>query len=261
MSGGLAKVAWPARDGAWEIEGMYARQLCGALLASLLALGCDPPGVRPEDEAKRGSEAQVLGVASLQHAKVLAHRTGMIEVYDRHGDLRVQIVDPEAKFVTTLGPVAGAGEWSKPHPWVTIRLAGLSDWVGRHSQGHPEVTSWSAAIQEAESTEGRLAALEDELAALWAEKRPAAERRRVLFARWDECEEAAGGPAVARVERVAEAVEAIRKQAGERAREVIEKFVRTHLPAGSGDAFGAEELAALNQGRASRRSFAPYARR
>ncbi len=241
---------------------MQAGHFFQAILTALLALGCDPPGAPPpEDQAKRGSEAQVIGVASLPHAKVLAHRTGMIEVYDRHGDLRVQIVDPEAKFVTTLAPVAGAGEWSRPHPWVSIRLAGLSDWVSRHSQGHPEVVSWSAAIQEAEATEARLASLEDELAALWAEKRPAAERRRLIFARWDECEEAVGGPAVARVEHVAEAVDAIRKQAGERAREVIEKFVRTHLPAGGGEAYGPEELAALNQGRASRRSFAPYAPR
>jgi hypothetical protein len=42
------------------------------------------------------------------------------------------------------------------------------------------------------------------------------------------------------------------------ARQLIESFIRQHLPAGSADAYPAVELAALNQRRTSTTRFAPY---
>lgn len=64
-----------------------------------------------------------------------------------------------------------------------------------------------------------------------------AERRAALFAIWDECRE---------------------EEVGMLARELVESFVRQHLPKGSPDAFTDDELAALNATRTSTMEFAPY---
>jgi hypothetical protein len=73
---------------------------------------------------------------------------------------------------------------------------------------------------------------------VWADTlRPAAERRQRLFALWDDC-----------------ATDAI----GRRARSAVVRFVRTHLPAESPDAFTTAELAAFNARRTSSEPFAPY---
>ncbi|MBI1946536.1 MAG: hypothetical protein HYS27_12615 [Deltaproteobacteria bacterium] len=84
----------------------------------------------------------------------------------------------------------------------------------------------------------QLAGLRLHLERLWFDdSRPAVERRAALFAAWDECREEAVGLL---------------------ARQLIESFVRQHLPKGGAHAYGAEELAALNVRRASSASFAPY---
>lgn len=63
------------------------------------------------------------------------------------------------------------------------------------------------------------------------------ERRAALFAMWDECRE---------------------EEVGLLARELVESFVRQHLPKGSPEAFGDDELAALNARRTSVMEFRPY---
>jgi hypothetical protein len=107
--------------------------------------------------------------------------------------------------------------------------------------------------------------LGQELATLWHdEERPLAERKRELFERWDECEEAlAGGPSAPPgddLERAAGGgeVDAERSRGGEELRRRIEAFVRLVAPAGSAEAFGTAELARLNARRHSRQRFDPY---
>ncbi|MFW6050408.1 MAG: hypothetical protein ACODAU_04495, partial [Myxococcota bacterium] len=95
------------------------------------------------------------------------------------------------------------------------------------------------AAEHREQEVGRgLAALRARLFRLWEEDAPAAERRRRLFEKWDECSEDGMGTA---------------------ARQAIVEFVRRHLPEGSADAFTAAELRRLNARRRSRARFAPYA--
>ena len=67
--------------------------------------------------------------------------------------------------------------------------------------------------------------------------RPAVERRAFVFAIWDECRE---------------------EGVGVRARQLVESFVRQHLPKDSPDAYGVDELVALNAHRASKDEFKPY---
>jgi len=78
---------------------------------------------------------------------------------------------------------------------------------------------------------------------VWATVPGAAERKRTLFALWDECVETGTDEVVV---------------AGTSARRLVIGFIRAHLPAGSADAFTSDELRALNQSRASTAPFAPY---
>lgn len=99
---------------------------------------------------------------------------------------------------------------------------------------------------KAENERQALFSLPGELAALWADTTlTPAERRKLLFERWDECREdkpdagASGATAM---------------------RAAIETLIRTNLPYGSVHAYTPHELAALNARRSSAATFAPYAR-
>jgi hypothetical protein len=84
----------------------------------------------------------------------------------------------------------------------------------------------------------QMAGLRRSLERAWFDDtRSSAERRAALFAIWDECRE---------------------EEVGLLARELVESFVRQHLPKGSPDAFTGDELAALNATRTSTMEFAPY---
>ncbi len=85
--------------------------------------------------------------------------------------------------------------------------------------------------------------MERNLEQLWATVPDAAERKRQLFALWDECDETGTNDIV---------------EASAHARERVVKFVRERLPRGSHDSFTASELAALNRAKQSHASFAPY---
>lgn len=80
------------------------------------------------------------------------------------------------------------------------------------------------------------------LARLWRRVTNPAERRRELFALWDECAE--GDSAIG--------------EAGERARRQVVAWIRSHLPAGSTGAYSADEIEALDGHRSSTQHFAPY---
>ncbi|MCB9716070.1 MAG: hypothetical protein H6712_19540 [Myxococcales bacterium] len=246
------------------------------LVAALLLLACDPPPGTGEGAAGHGKGAGEAGRdpiadGSLGEATVTILEDGTILVYDRYGDLRAKILDPRARFTETIEPIAGTKEWAKPSPQLTIPLGGLATWLTKRGQerrakaqleakGLTDSQRMMVAIAEqAEATETQLAALDRELAALWADaSKPAAERRRLIFARWDECEEGDGAVETLEITDASTAADAIRAQAGERARATIESFVRKALPARGADAFTAEELAGLNAERSSKRAFAPY---
>jgi hypothetical protein len=100
-----------------------------------------------------------------------------------------------------------------------------------------------ARLDRPRTIDSALAALPGALEALWRGPGSAAERRRLIFALWDDCAED-GNSVVAR--------------GGREARAVILDFIRRSLPAGSADAYGADELAALNRERTSTDEFHPY---
>lgn len=263
------------------------RSPAGMLLASLappcLALAlvaCDPPsaGRSTHDtllprsgQGQQGEARDPVADVALGEAKLVVLADGTLELRDRHGRVRARVFDPGTRFPDVLELSKVPLGKAKPHPELSVRLAGLSDRLtqqgrDRHEQealaakGLTESARVLAAIAEAaEATEQQLAALDGELAALWTDASvPASERRRRLFARWDECEEGDGASDPLRLTAAVELPDALRVQAGERARATIEAFVRERVPAGSGDAYGAEELAALNERRKSERRFEPY---
>jgi hypothetical protein len=111
----------------------------------------------------------------------------------------------------------------------------------------------------------RLAELGQELLGLTADaSRSLAERRAILFQRWDECDERMlnGLPTnSADGELPPEAVSAIdeaRLAAADKARRDIEGFIRRQLPRGSARAYTPAELAEFNRRRVSAETFAPY---
>ena len=100
------------------------------LLASLVVFACDPPAgtERIKDDtmlrqgARDDSRRNAVATAAIRDAKVVVLLDGTIELYDRHGNLRAQVLDPQARFVSTLEPITGTENWAKPHPYVTVPL-------------------------------------------------------------------------------------------------------------------------------------------
>jgi hypothetical protein len=106
----------------------------------------------------------------------------------------------------------------------------------------------------------QLGQLEDDLEDIWsASGRSVAERKRLLFERWDSCEEEldefelAGFP-----DADTSALDETRLELAGAARRKILRFINEVAPAGSADAYTQTELAAYNQQRVSKQAFAPY---
>ena len=108
----------------------------------------------------------------------------------------------------------------------------------------------------------RLDELNHELLGLWSDaSRPIAERRALVFQRWDECDERLSSGLPTAGELPAEAASTIdqaRLDAADRARRTIEGFIRRQMPRGTPRAYTASELAELNRRRVSVETFAPY---
>lgn len=108
----------------------------------------------------------------------------------------------------------------------------------------------------------QLKALNRQLARIWKDaSRPAIQRRRLLFERWDECDE----PPKVEVASVRELgkdaaskIDEVRLSAARQARKRIEAFIRKHLPKSGPDAYTPEELETLNRDRVSEARFEPY---
>lgn len=162
------------------------------------------------------------------------------------------VVDFAERAMFPMGrlPVAGIGG----------RFGGLADWTlgQRHAAAKRAFldatvglrTRLAYAWRRARAQE-QLAALGERLLAAWRDPgRSLAERKQLLFAAWDECAEPdpAAGP-----------FDHLLGVAGLHARAKIAAFVRLVAPAGSPEAFTADELARLNATRRSAARFAPYA--
>jgi hypothetical protein len=104
-----------------------------------------------------------------------------------------------------------------------------------------------AVKAEAQDLRTALGALPDRLAAIWGDRgQPAPARRRLICGLWSELSGKTGAEPNAEAD----------PKATPPAARIIENFVRTHLPAGSPDAFTAQELGACGDGRGAH--FAPY---
>lgn len=115
------------------------------------------------------------------------------------------------------------------------------------------------AVAFAESRiETRLKELYRDLLEIWQAERPAEIRRVTVFERWDECDETMRVKLPGFEDTPDTRIDALRKGAGDRARDTINAFVRRHAPEGSADGYSASELEALNRRRRSKARFAPY---
>lgn len=107
----------------------------------------------------------------------------------------------------------------------------------------------------------RLGELERELQNISSDAdRTLAQRRELLFQRWDECDErfAVGQPGPEVPEEALSEIDRDRLTAADTARRSIEAFIRRQHPRGSARGYSAVELADLNKRRVSAQPFAPY---
>jgi hypothetical protein len=146
-------------------------------------------------------------------------------------------------------------KWAAEHPVLPVMLAGttldLTDEYYRLMGEDPyrrekarflaatfDVRLAMAARAEAADLRSATAALPDRLAQIWGDRsQPPAARRRVICALW---------------------VELRRDGKGSEAGDIITMFVRTRLPAGSGDAYSPAELNACCEGQPAGAKFTPY---
>jgi hypothetical protein len=131
----------------------------------------------------------------------------------------------------------------------------LTDMLMRRFVGDPYASRKRKLLDDtrAERAEAGAAHMREDLArsaelmqrnleALWRSTSEPAARRRALFTLWDECTEGEGAAG----------------EAGQRARLIVIGWIRAKLPAGSPDAFTADEIAQLGAHASSKQRFAPY---
>ncbi|MBX7083009.1 MAG: hypothetical protein K1X88_27635 [Nannocystaceae bacterium] len=242
------------------------------------ALGSDlPPGGRvPGPPEVRASVRDRSGEIALRPGR----------------DGRLVYVDPSGRFTAIVdhdGTVYFADRFRRPHrrnrgrgrglgrppegarginPFVGVRVRGPNEWLLRasghdlHVRAKAQFLDRTASLRRELATaavraqlQQQLRALPRQLDAIWrAPSLSPAQRRRLLFQRWDECDE----PAAAATSR--SELDRVREAAATAARATIEAWVRRHAPRGDAMAFGDDELRRLNRDRRSRAPFDPYAR-
>jgi hypothetical protein len=163
-----------------------------------------------------------------------------------------------AALLVALGRAAGLDVrvvTNDSHAWNAVEIdgheysidatwdAGFVDEIGFHKHYTTKYfLRGDHAPSARELIEASIRELEPRLWQIWDGPEPAAERRALLFAMWDDA---------------AEPDDVERGWAGERARLVIEAWVRKNLPEGSPDAFTAAEIEDFNHERHGRQ-FTPY---
>ncbi len=186
--------------------------------------------------------------------------------------------DPAGRFVATLKPDGRVNFRNKgaKGSWTNIGLAGPGDALMAAAGDDPyarlkakllkatfEMRLGMAVNFQKKQLDKRLSRLESELGKIWADQRRGlADRKELLFQRWDECDEPEeleprselpGFGAVDNSE-----LDEARQSAASSARKRILKFIRKHAPKGSAEAFTAAEIADMNRRRASKQKFSPY---
>jgi hypothetical protein len=116
------------------------------------------------------------------------------------------------------------------------------------------------AVEFAErNLDRQLAQLYRDLLEVWQDAgEPAPARRERIFALWDECVEALEVDLGDFTDHEPSRIDALREEAGTRARARVVEFVRRHLPEGDAEAYTPGELHRLNARRKSRERFDPY---
>jgi hypothetical protein len=105
----------------------------------------------------------------------------------------------------------------------------------------------------------RVRDLRSELDRLWRDPElPQGRKKAVLFTRWDECEDRFDVATEGLPEQAVGPIDAARQETADRARVLIERFVRLRAPRGSRHAFSPSELERFNRDRVSKRRFDPY---
>lgn len=196
----------------------------GRALAAGLARAANVPAhlsERPPPELRRRRDGSYT-YDSPQFEAIIAE-DGTVTFLDRH-------VSMPAPLIFTFDVTDAVMRAQGMDPYVHER-----QWFMRETRELRE--RLAGAARERERAAG-LRALEDRLARVWTDRsRPARERRAAIFEMWDDCADDAVGAS---------------------ARAIVVRFIQRHLPAGSHDAYGEAELAALNARRVSPLPFAPY---
>jgi len=249
-----------------------------------------PAGGRVDPAPPRLRDAMLPGLVPASERDAVAD-LGLV----RLDDGTFAFADPGARFTAFVrhdGSVLFADRWRQPspkkpqrgklgalppegaralNPFVGVRLPGPLEWALAAVRHDPYASAKAGFLLRTESFRRALAigftrsrldaslrALPRELLELWSDRsKSAAERRRLLFRRWDECAEA--GPDVPAVPAAAADIDAARLETAAKARALILAFVRRHVPAGSKQAFAPDELRRLNLSRTSAPAFEPYA--
>ena len=204
-------------------------------------------------------------------------------------------VDPYRRFSAEFNPdgtVQFADRWRRPDSTKSQRgsfggppvglftpmgmsVTGPAEWVmalqgiDRNARAKAELLARTREIRIAlavsftkELLAVRLGQLEGELAGIWSlPSLSVAQRRALLFQRWDECDESFAVEAGEVPEEALSEIDRTRLETADKARRQIEAFIRATLPRGRKDAYTDEELRALNRRRQSRQPFAPYDQR
>lgn len=206
-------------------------------------------------------------------------------------------LDPGRRFTARIGRngrVSFADRWRRPSasspergaccgrppegvlpaidPFRGAPVPGPAEWLSRRRGRDPAGSAKARFLEKTRAFRVRLAvawalelistrldALEGELHAIWnAEALTLEQKRRLIFARWDECAERFAVPAGELPDDAIVRIDEARLEAATAARARISAFVREHAPSGDPLAYDADELARLNASRVSQLPFAPY---
>jgi hypothetical protein len=160
------------------------------------------------------------------------------------------------------------------NPFAGLRVTGPNEWALAMSGGDPSAAAKAGFLARTSAFRHKLAigfarvqfkeglrALPGQLLAIWSDRsRPAAERRRLIFRRWDDAAEPTSTPTEApeATDQAAASIDIERARTGQAARDTIEAFCRRHLGPNTAHGFSPDELRRLNANRKSAATFDPY---
>jgi hypothetical protein len=215
----------------------------------------------------------------------------------RQDDGSYLYLDPGRRFTARVeldGRIVFADRWRRPvagspergaccgrppegtapagNPFWGAPVRGPAEWISRSLGRDPAASAKAQLLEKTrefrvrlavawglELVATRLAALEGELETIWnADALTLEHKRRLLFARWDECAERFSVPTDELPPDAIVRIDEARLEAATVARTRIAAFVREHAPHGTPEAYSATELERLNASRVSVRPFAPY---